>query len=206
MGGSRVVATVLRGSDQQTRSSFARNSRAVIPVADSHRQPTQVDGGRDSLIRPPRAVARCVPLTRMVCPVKRKIWAALVGRSSVCLAHKQCARSSYPARRAAGDHDEPRIEGPNERHSARSRFAPPLCLSAFPIVRREQKISLSQPCCFNTAGSTGSFRSRLPVAAKIALVTAGTMHDVPASPIPPGASEFCTMCTSTSGASSIRRI
>src|SRR6202035_3671456 len=33
--------------------------------------------------------------------------------------------------------------------------------------------------CFNAAVSTGILRSRLPVAAKIALVTAGTMHDVP---------------------------
>ncbi len=36
--------------------------------------------------------------------------------------------------------------------------------------------------------------------------TAGTIAEVPASPIPPGSSELCTMCTSTSGASFIRRI
>jgi hypothetical protein len=45
-----------------------------------------------------------------------------------------------------------------------------------------------QDGCFNTVGSTGSFLRRLPVAAKIALVTAGTMAEVPASPIPPGGS------------------
>ncbi|MGC1880631.1 MAG: hypothetical protein WA703_05420, partial [Pseudolabrys sp.] len=33
---------------------------------------------------------------------------------------------------------------------------------------------------FNAAGSTGSFRKRLPVAAKIALVIAGTIAEVPA--------------------------
>src|SRR6516225_2441123 len=47
--------------------------------------------------------------------------------------------------------------------------------------------------CFSCAGSTGSLRSRLPVAAKIALVTAGTMQAVPASPIPPGGSALGTM-------------
>src|SRR5262249_29900489 len=44
--------------------------------------------------------------------------------------------------------------------------------------------------CFNAAASTGIMRSRLPVAAKIALATAGTIAEVPASPIPPGGSEF----------------
>jgi hypothetical protein len=33
--------------------------------------------------------------------------------------------------------------------------------------------------------STGSFRKRFPVAAKIPLVTAGTICEVQASPIPP---------------------
>ena len=38
--------------------------------------------------------------------------------------------------------------------------------------------------------SIGSFRIRLPVAAKIALATAGITADVPGSPTPPGASTF----------------
>ena len=54
--------------------------------------------------------------------------------------------------------------------------------------------------------SIGSLRKRLPVAAKIALVTAGTMAEVPASPIPPGGSVFPTIWTSTAGASLIRSI
>jgi hypothetical protein len=37
--------------------------------------------------------------------------------------------------------------------------------------------------------SIGILRKRLPVGAKIALATAGTMADVPASPIPPGGSK-----------------
>jgi hypothetical protein len=57
---------------------------------------------------------------------------------------------------------------------------------------------------FNAAASSGSLRKRLRVAAKTALATAGTMADVPASPIPPGGSEFWTMWTSMAGASSMR--
>ena len=43
---------------------------------------------------------------------------------------------------------------------------------------------------FSAAVSTGILRKRLPVAAKIALPTAGTIAEVPHSPIPPGGSEF----------------
>jgi hypothetical protein len=51
----------------------------------------------------------------------------------------------------------------------------------------------AQAGCFNAALSIGIFRSRLPVAAKIALATAGTMAEVPHSPIPPGGSELATI-------------
>jgi hypothetical protein len=44
--------------------------------------------------------------------------------------------------------------------------------------------------CFNAAASIGILRKRLPVAAKIALATAGTIAEVPGSPIPPGSSEL----------------
>ena len=54
--------------------------------------------------------------------------------------------------------------------------------------------------------SIGSFRTRLPVAAKIALVTAGITADVPGSPTPPGASVFLTRWTSIEGASLMRSI
>ena len=50
----------------------------------------------------------------------------------------------------------------------------------------------------------GNRRMRLPVAAKIALQTAGAIPGVLASPIPPGAAVLGTMCTSTSGISSMR--
>src|SRR5262245_58082694 len=56
---------------------------------------------------------------------------------------------------------------------------------------------------FRALAVTGSLRTRVPVAAKMAFVTAGTTAEVPASPIPPGDSPLCTMCTSTAGASLI---
>src|SRR5260370_27961918 len=52
----------------------------------------------------------------------------------------------------------------------------------------------------------GSRRMGLPVAAKIALQTAGAIGGVPGSPTPPGASLLGTMCTSTTGISAIRSI
>src|ERR1700720_4373494 len=60
--------------------------------------------------------------------------------------------------------------------------------------------------CLNAVVSIGSFRKRLPVAAKIALVTAGTMAEVPGSPIPPGGSKLWTMWISIAGASFMRSI
>src|SRR5207302_2720771 len=66
--------------------------------------------------------------------------------------------------------------------------------------------SLAHAGYFNAVASTGIFRSRLPVAAKIALATAGTMAEVPHSPIPPGGSAFRTMWTSIAGTSFIRSI
>jgi hypothetical protein len=47
--------------------------------------------------------------------------------------------------------------------------------------------------CFNALLSTGILRSRFPVAAKIALAMAGTIAEVPVSPIPPGGSTLLTM-------------
>jgi len=50
----------------------------------------------------------------------------------------------------------------------------------------------------------GRMRSRLPVAAKTALATAGPTGATPGSPTPVGASGDCTICTSTFGISSMR--
>jgi hypothetical protein len=52
----------------------------------------------------------------------------------------------------------------------------------------------------------GSLRTRLPVAAKIALATAGAAHGTPGSPMPPGFSSLRTTCTSISGVSFMRNI
>jgi hypothetical protein len=68
-------------------------------------------------------------------------------------------------------------------------------------TRKQKKIGLSYA---KSSERIGSLRSRLPVAAKIALATAGIMVGVLASPIPPGAAWLGTMCTSTTGISSMR--
>jgi hypothetical protein len=60
-------------------------------------------------------------------------------------------------------------------------------------------VDARHPGCFNAVASTGILRNLVPVAAKIALATAGTMAEVPASPIPPGGSKLRTMWTSISG-------
>ena len=60
--------------------------------------------------------------------------------------------------------------------------------------------------CFKALASTGNLRRRLPVAAKTALAIAGTMADVPVSPIPPGGSALGMIWTSIAGASFLRVI
>ena len=57
-----------------------------------------------------------------------------------------------------------------------------------------------------SSGRIGSRRSRLPVAAKIALATAGATGGTPGSPTPPILSVVSTIWTSTAGISFIRRI
>lgn len=52
----------------------------------------------------------------------------------------------------------------------------------------------------------GSVLTLFPVAAKIALTTAGAIGGVPGSPTPPGASWLGTTCTSTFGISLMRSI
>lgn len=57
---------------------------------------------------------------------------------------------------------------------------------------------------FSEFVSIGKLRRRLPVAAKIAFVTAALTMAVGASPMPPGASAFLIKCVSTTGTSSMR--
>ena len=61
-------------------------------------------------------------------------------------------------------------------------------------VKRNCSHALFHAGFFNAAESMGIFLSRLPVAAKIALATAGTMAEVPHSPIPPGVSLSADAC------------
>jgi len=58
---------------------------------------------------------------------------------------------------------------------------------------------------FYTVFETGNLRILLPVRAKMALVMAGIVGGRAGSPAPPGSSVLATMCTSTSGISSMRR-
>jgi len=62
------------------------------------------------------------------------------------------------------------------------------------------------PGAFNNAESMGIFLSLTPVAAKIAFATAGTMQDVPVSPMPPGGSALFAIWTSICGISLMRSI
>jgi hypothetical protein len=52
---------------------------------------------------------------------------------------------------------------------------------------------VAQVARLSTLGSGGILRSRFPVAAKIALLIAGKIADVPVSPIPTGGSLLWTM-------------
>src|SRR5262249_49804808 len=58
---------------------------------------------------------------------------------------------------------------------------------------------------YAAGGRSGSFLSRLPVAANTAFAIAGAIAAVPGSPRPPGGSLLFTSRTSIAGASSIRR-
>ena len=107
---------------------------------------------------------------------------------------------------ATGPRDECRAEDRNGVLQSGGKPLFPECNQIRACHPKKNRRLPLHPGCRNTAGSTGSFRRRLPVAAKIALVTAGTMADVPASPMPPGGSELCTMWTSTAGASFMRSI
>lgn len=58
--------------------------------------------------------------------------------------------------------------------------------------------------CAAYANWKGRLRTRLPVAAKIALATAGAMGGTAGSPAPPDFSRLGTTCASTTGISSMR--
>ena len=67
------------------------------------------------------------------------------------------------------------------------------------------RVSLRQ-AVRKSSGRMGRRWIRLPVAAKIALATAGAIAGVDASPTPPGSSVLGMTCTSTWGISFIRNI
>jgi len=78
------------------------------------------------------------------------------------------------------------------------------CLATIPLTQSVQiilKIFVNLPFQTSFCLPMGSLRMRLPVAAKIALVIAGTIGEVPGSPAPMGAESLLTMLTLISGIS-----
>ena len=100
------------------------------------------------------------------------------------------------SRRPAGSTGSSRFIGFRRRPSA---FASAIASSPGTDARGSQAF-------LRSSGRIGSRRSRLPVAAKIALATAGATGGTPGSPTPPILSVVSTMWTSTAGISFIRRI
>ena len=81
------------------------------------------------------------------------------------------------------------------------------CLGTLLLIQSVQiilKIFVNLPFQTSFCLPMGSLRMRLPVAAKIALVIAGTIGEVPGSPVPVGAESLLTMLTLISGVSLIR--
>ena len=78
------------------------------------------------------------------------------------------------------------------------------CLGTLLLIQSVQiilKIFVNLPFQTSFCLPMGSLRMRLPVAAKIALVIAGTIGEVPGSPVPVGAESLLTMLTLISGIS-----
>ena len=83
------------------------------------------------------------------------------------------------------------------------------CLGTLLLIQSVQiilKIFVNLPFQTSFCLPMGSLRMRFPVAAKIALVIAGTIGEVPGSPVPVGAESLLTMLTLISGISLIRAI
>src|SRR6266536_1240878 len=117
---------------------------------------------------------------------------------------------SFAARtcRALAQDDNPRcaLEGEGEREvnfSPHSRY--PRGTSEAVILSAAGAKDLLRSRIYPTF-PMGSLRIRLPVAAKIALHTAGAIGGVPGSPTPPCASVLGTMYTSIAGIAFIRSI
>ena len=76
-------------------------------------------------------------------------------------------------------------------------------LLLFQSVQIILKIFVNLPFQTSFCLPMGSLRMRLPVAAKIALVMAGTIGELPGSPVPVGLSKLSTILTFISGLSLI---
>ena len=159
------------------------SSRTARPIVD-HQSPRRCN----VLSRGP-AVPDCPPLAaRHLIPCVRLPTFRLEGR-------QDCARSTKSG--LEDIRDDPGAQSTSSVAQPRQR-----CSSANAAFRRLP----AHAGCFSRAVSTGILRRRFPVAAKMALATAGTIADVPGSPNPPGGSALRTIWTSMVGASFMRSI
>jgi hypothetical protein len=91
---------------------------------------------------------------------------------------------------------------PRLRHSG-VKF---LAVTSHRYVRDPTACGSRNHAFLNSSGMIGKRRMRLPVAAKIALATAGASGGTPGSPTPPAGALLERMCTSTTGISFILSI
>jgi hypothetical protein len=148
-------------------------------------QPTLADGPANDLFRAAEAIGR--------------------GRIDDIDAVIECGPDrGNPFSLVKSSHLSPRCRSPRAIPSAtcrewsrapcRFRESRLTCHRCCPVSSLELAPSADQPA-FNCAGSIGSARMRLPVAAKIALQIAGAIAGTPGSPTPPGGAWLSTMWT-----------
>jgi hypothetical protein len=108
-------------------------------------------------------------------------------------------RKDHPELRLAGLMGSRHGGAPPVAHECCRRSRTSISMGLAPAVRVSSEIFPGrkrpdnlQAGCFSTPASIGILRRRLPVAAKTALAMAGTIADVPVSPMPPGGSELFT--------------
>ena len=209
--GGTVIASALRALGRQVAEDHLRHVAApVSPIVKTITWPTSLASSSAALgeersldMRHRKSVAggasRAIRLRH---PLAR--FAALRAAGGTRGAHSaRCTGTRPPA--------------PPVSHSVWSGCRQRLSAKQRGRERRDQRLRAPPFGCLASGGpsaqarfsslrSIGSFLIRLPVAAKIALVTAGATVGTPGSPRPPGASPESRMCTSTTGISLILSI
>ncbi len=107
-----------------------------------------------------------------------------------------CAAERY--RPTAIDHEQHQGGGEQPVESTHSQVLPAHAAAQFRFDQRDAQ-AVTRRCA-----PIGKVRSRVPVAAKIALQIAGATNATAGSPMPPGVSSLSSRCTSSSGSSLLR--